>query len=224
MESKIKDLRQQIFKFKNNNDFNKSDFFVSQSNFFAYNLLNSWPKWEKKLINVFGEKKSGKSHLTNIFLEDKGGIKILSKNLDFNFLDNLKNYENIVLEDFEPNCDEKLVYSLLDLVEKNNKYLILTSCKAVNTMNFNLNDLKSRLKNCLIAEMTNPDDDLVYALLIKNLSDNQLVLDNKIINFIIQRIPRSYGKISDFICTIDEISLKKKKPINLKIIKELLRT
>ena len=75
-----------------------------------------------------------------------------------------------------------------------------------------------------MAEMTNPDDDLVYALLIKNLSDNQLVLDNKIINFIIQRIPRSYGKISDFICTIDEISLKKKKPINLKIIKELLRT
>jgi len=224
MDSKIKDLRQQIFKFKNNNDFNKNDFFVSQSNFFAYNLLNSWPNWEKKFINVFGEKKSGKSHLTNIFLEDKGGIKILSKNLDFNFLDNLKNYENIVLEDFEPNCDEKLVYSLLDLVEKNNKYLILTSSKAVNTMNFNLNDLKSRLKNCLMAEMTNPDDELVHALLIKNLSDNQLVLDNKIINFIIQRIPRSYDKISDFICTIDEISLKKKKPINLKIIKELLRT
>ena len=81
MESKIKDLRQQIFKFKNNSDFNKSDFFVSQSNFFAYNLLKSWPKWEKKFINVFGEKKSGKSHLTNIFLEDKGGIKILYGNI-----------------------------------------------------------------------------------------------------------------------------------------------
>ena len=42
-------------------------------------------------------------------------------------------------------------------------------------MNFNLNDLKARLKNCLIAEITNPDEDLVYALLIKNLSDNQFL-------------------------------------------------
>jgi len=39
---------------------------------------------------------------------------------------------------------------------------------------------------------------------------------------VIKRIDRSYGKIFDFIYKIDEMSLKKKKSINLKIIKEAL--
>ena len=57
---------------------------------------------------------------------------------------------------------------------------------------------------------------------VKNFSDSQIILDKKLINFICKRIARSYDKISEFICTIDEISLKKKTPINLKIIKEIL--
>ena len=44
----------------------------------------------------------------------------------------------------------------------------------------------------------------------------------KLIDFIIKRIDRSYGKIFDFIYKIDKISLKRKKPIDFKIIKEAL--
>ena len=62
----------------------------------------------------------------------------------------------------------------------------------------------------------------MYALILKNLSDRQILIDKKLIDFIIKRIDRSYGKISEFIYKIDEISLKKKKPINLKTIKEIL--
>ena len=69
MESKVKDLRQQLFDFKFNKSLNANDFFVSDSNFYAYNLLHSWPKWEKKIINIFGERYSGKTHLIEIFLE-----------------------------------------------------------------------------------------------------------------------------------------------------------
>ena len=61
MESKIKDLRQQLFNFEFSKSYNKSDFFVSESNFYAYNLLLSWPNWEKKIINIYGERHSGKS-------------------------------------------------------------------------------------------------------------------------------------------------------------------
>ena len=51
MENKVKDLRQQLFNFEFNKSFNKSDF-VSESNFYAYNLLLSWPNWEK-IINIY---------------------------------------------------------------------------------------------------------------------------------------------------------------------------
>ena len=63
---------------------------------------------------------------------------------------------------------------------------------------------------------------MIFAIILKNFSDRQIQIDKKLIDFIIKRIDRSYGKISDFIYKIDELSLKKKKPINLKTIKEIL--
>ena len=222
MENKIKDLRQEIFKFDQSPNFGKDDFFVSECNYFAFNLIKSWPNWEKKILNVYGERKSGKSHISEIFLEKKDGIKVLAKELDKKIFDKIKDSQNIVIEDFHENCDEETTYSLIDMIEKEDKYLLITSLKAVNEMETGLKDLNSRFKNVLSAKIDKPDDDLINALIIKNFSDNQIILDKKLISFICQRIPRSYYKISEFICTIDEISLKKKKPINLKIIKELL--
>ena len=118
--------------------------------------------------------------------------------------------------------DEKLVYSLFNLIDQDNKYLIVTSLQPIVDINFNLVDLKSRAKNFLLYNIEKPDDELMFALILKNLSDRQISIDEKLINFIIKRIDRSYGKIFDFIYKIDEISLKKKKSIDLKIVKEVL--
>ena len=90
-------------------------------------------------------------------------------------------------------------------------------------MNFNLDDLKSRSKNCLFAKIENPDDELMFAIILKSFSDRQIAIDKKLIDFIIKRIDRSYGKISDFIYKIDELSLRKKKPIDFKTINEILK-
>ena len=222
MESKIKDLRQQLFDFKFNKSLNANDFFVSESNFYAYNLLLSWPKWEKKIINIFGERYSGKTHLIEIFLEKNKGVIIDLKKLKNYDLDELRFNENIIIDNFDDELDESFFYSFIDTIEKYNKFLILTSNKSLTQLNFKLNDLKSRLKNCLFAEIQKPDDTLIKALITKNLADYQIMIDSKLIDFISKRITRSYPKIKEFICTIDKISLKKKKPINMKIIKEIL--
>ena len=222
MESKIKDLRQELFNFNFNKSLQQNDFFVSESNFYAYNLLLSWPKWEKKIVNIFGERYSGKTHLIEIFLEkNKGKVVNLSdlKNYD---LEKLRFNENLIIENISDGFDETLFYSLIDTIDKYNKFLILTSKKSLTDINIKLDDLKSRLKNCLFAEIKKPDDILIQALITKNLADHQISIDSKLVDFISKRITRSYGKIKEFVCTINEISLKKKKPINLKIIKEIL--
>ena len=58
----------------------------------------------------------------------------------------------------------------------------------------------------------------MFALILKNLSDRQISINKKLIDLIINRIERSYGKIFDFIYKVDELSLKKKK-IRLKATK-----
>ena len=218
----MKNLNQLILNFQYEQNFKDHDFYVSKSNEYPFKLLNNWPKWEKNFVNLIGEKFSGKTHLSNIFLEKFKGIKIEASNIDNQFLKQIKIYENIVIENFNHQIDENLFYTLLNIVDQDNKYLILTSKKPVVEHLFKLDDLNSRSKNFLLLNIEKPGDDLMFALILKNLSDRQIFIDKKLIDFIIKRIDRSYGKIFDFIYKIDDISLKRKKPIDFKIIKEAL--
>ena len=108
------------------------------------------------------------------------------------------------------------------MVDQDNKYLIINSIIPINEINFKLEDLKSRTKNCLIAKIDPPDDELIFALILKSFSDRQIIINKKLIDYVIKRIDRSYGKIFEFIYKVDELSLKKKKPIDLKTIKEII--
>ncbi|MDA7755906.1 DnaA/Hda family protein [Candidatus Pelagibacter sp.] len=218
----MKNLNQLLLDFDYEQNFRDDDFYVGKSNFYPFEIINNWPKWEKNFLNISGEKFSGKTHLTNIFLKKFGGIKIESNLLNDENLKIIKSYQNIVLENLNLNANEKLIYSLFNIIDQDNKFLIITSSEPVATINFKLEDLKSRTKNCLLAEIENPDDELMFALILKNLSDRQITLDKKLIDFIIKRVERSYGKIFEFIYKIDEISLKKKKSIDFKIINEAL--
>ena len=216
-------LNQLLLNFEYKQNFKDQDFYVSKSNYFAFNLINTWPKWEKNFLNICGDNFSGKSHLANIFLKKFKGIKINAHSFKNEHLNEIKVYENIILENFDLNINEVLIYSLFNTIDQDNKYLIINSTVPINEINFKLDDLKSRTKNCLFAKIEKPDDELMFALILKNFSDRQIVIDKKLIDFIIKRIDRSYDKIFEFIYKIDELSLKKKKPIDFKSIKEVLK-
>ena len=218
----MKNLNQLILKFDQEQNFRDQDFYVSKSNEFSFKLLDSWPNWEKNFVNLIGENFSGKTHLINIFLKKFKGIKINASKINNEFLKNIKIYENIVIENLNNEIDETLFFTLLNIIDQDNKYLIVTTTKPIVNMLFELDDLNSRSKNFILSEIEKPEDDLVFALILKNLSDRQISIDKKLIDFIIKRINRSYSKISDFIYKIDEISLKRKKPIDFKVIKEIL--
>ena len=218
----MKSLNQLLLDFDYEQNFKDDDFYVGKSNFYAFEMINKWPKWEKNFLNINGEKFSGKTHLANIFLKKFNGIRIDINSLNDENLKSIKSYQNIILEDLNLNINEKLIYSLFNIIDQDNKFLIVTSMKPISEINFRLDDLRSRTKNCLFANIQNPDDELMFALILKNLSDRQITLDKKLIDFIIKRIERSYGKIFEFIYKIDKISLKKKKSIDFKIINEAL--
>jgi len=218
----MKDLNQEIIKFDYKKNFKDDDFYVSKSNKHIFELLNKWPKWEKNFLNINGENFSGKTHLINIFLKKFNGIKLESNSLNNNDLKDIKIHQNIVLENLNKKIDENLFFTLCNIIEQDNKYLIVTSNQPIVDIDFDLIDLKSRSKNFLLQNIEKPDDELIFALILKNLSDRQISIDKKLINYIIKRIDRSYGKIIDFIYKIDEVSLKKKRSIDFKIIKEVL--
>ncbi|MFL2897256.1 MAG: HdaA/DnaA family protein [Candidatus Pelagibacter sp.] len=218
----MRDTNQTIIEFNHDNNFKDEDFYLSKSNKHVFEYLKKWPNWEKNFINIIGEKLSGKTHLINIFLKKNKGIKFDIKNLKNDDLQKINVYENIILENITSDVNEKLLYSLLNIIEQDNKYIIITSESPIVYIDFKLKDLKSRTKNFLLLNIDQPDDELLLAIIIKNLSDRQIKLDKKLIQYIVKRIERSYSKIHDFIYKIDKLSLKKKKSIDFKIIKEAL--
>ncbi len=218
----MSELNQLLLEFDFKTNFNEHDFYLSKSNYNAFNLINRWPDWDKKILNISGEKFSGKSHLANIFKLKSKAFLVKGNEIDNSIFKSIKLHECIILDDFEECNQEEILYSIFNLIDQDSKYLLINSLKPINEIKYRLPDLTSRSKNCLYAVIENPDDELLFAIILKNFSDRQIKIEKKIINFIISRIDRSYRKIDEFIYKIDELSLKKKKPINLKTIKEIL--
>ena len=218
----MSELNQLLLDFDHKTNFNEHDFYLSKSNSNAFNLINRWPDWDKKILNISGEKFSGKSHLANIFKLKSKAFLIKGNEIDNSIFKSIKLHESIIIDDFEECNEEEILYSIFNLIDQDSKYLLINSLKPINEIKYRLPDLTSRSKNCLYAVIENPDDELLFAIILKNFSDRQIKIEKKIINFIISRIDRSYRKIDEFIYKIDELSLKKKKPINLKTIKEIL--
>ncbi len=218
----MSDTNQTIIKFDYDKNFKNSDFVLSKSNKHIYNFLDRWPKWERNFINIIGQKFSGKTHLINIFIKKNNGIRINGQSLNEEDLKKIEIHKNIIIEDLTSNINENLFYSLMNLIEQDNKYVIITSLNPIVDIDFNLIDLKSRAKSFLLLNIEQPDDELIFGIILKNLSDRQILLDKKLIDYIVKRIERSYSKIHNFIYKIDQLSLKKKKSIDFKIIKDVL--
>ena len=219
----MNEQNQLLINFNLKKDYDEQDFYVSPSNKYAFNIINGWPKWLKRTVNLYGEQYSGKSHLSKIFETKTTCLNIESINFTNEILLKFKTKQALIVENFNFNIPEKLLYSLINIVEQENKYLLITSLKPINKFDFKLKDLNSRINNCLFVEIGVPDDELIYALIVKNFSDRQINIDKKIIEYIIKRINRSYKDIFLFIYKVDQLSLQKGKPINLSIIKKILK-
>ena len=214
---------QLILKFPNHQAYKKEDFYVSHSNQEAYNFINSWPKWIRRIINIYGPSGSGKSHLASILKRKTQCLLIDSNNLNEKIFLKFKTKEALVIENLNENVSEKLLYSLWNMALQDNKYLLITSKKPINSFKLRLQDLKSRVNSSLTVGIDLPSDDLISVILAKNFSDKQIKVEKKHIDYIIKRIDRSYEKISKFILISDKYSLKKGTPFSLKLIKEVLK-
>ena len=214
---------QLILKFPMHQAYKKEDFYVSPSNQEAYDFINSWPKWIKRIINIFGPSGSGKSHLASILKNKTSCLQIDSNELNEKTFLKFKTKEALIIENLDEKISEKLLFLLWNSALQDSKYFLITSTKPINSYKFKLRDLISRVNSSLIIGINLPSDDLISVILAKNFSDKQIKVQKKHIDYIIKRIDRSYEKISQFILTLDKHSLKKRSPFSLKLIKEVLK-
>ena len=213
---------QLILKFPTQRAYKKEDFYVSPSNQEAYDFINSWPKWIKRIVNIFGPSGSGKSHLASILKSKTSCLQVNSDELNEKIFLKFKTKEALIIENVDEKVPEKLLFTIWNIALQDNKYLMITSKKSISSYKFKLKDLVSRTKSSLAIGINLPSDDLISVILAKNFSDKQIKVEKKHIDYIVKRIDRSYEKISQFVTTLDKYSLKKGSSFSLKLIKEVL--
>ena len=116
----MSELNQLLLELDHKKNFNEHDYYVSKSNYYAFNILDKWPKWEKKILNIFGEKFSGKTHLANIFKSKTNALIIDANDINDDIFKKLKLFENIVIDNFKSDFDEKLIYSIFNQIHPTN--------------------------------------------------------------------------------------------------------
>jgi len=213
---------QLIFNFPFKRNYLKQDFYVSENNFKAFKLIESWPKWPSRLVNIFGPTGCGKTHLINILKTKINSIIKLSNDISEGILKEYKTKECLIIDDYKGDVDEKILYSLINQANQDNKYIIISSLISIKELKTKLEDLKSRFTSFVDIGIDLPTDDLIRVILTKNFSDKQIQVSEKNIEYILKNIERSYEKINTFSNSIDSLSLTKAQPIKLHLIKKVL--
>ena len=216
-------MDQLIFKFPFSKKYYEQDFFVSSNNFSAYKLVESWPSWPGKWLNIFGASGSGKTHLS-IILEKK--IKrsklIQAQNINNQIIDELNSIDCLIIDNFKNNIDEKLFYSILNQSKQLENYILINSNLPMKNFDLKLVDLKSRINSFIYLGIELPTDDLLKVIISKTLSDKQITISPKLSEYIINNVERSYEKLFKFLKDVDELSLSTGKSININLIKKVL--
>ena len=232
IQSNIKNI-QLLFDLKKKKIYEKDDFLVSDSNKEAYKLINRWPNWSSRKIIIFGDSGTGKTHLSRIWQKKTSAIILnlnkfkkirfdnffLKKNIFI--IENISNFFDKIKKKDKDDLEKNLLH-FYNLIEEKKGYLILTALNSPKFWKINLPDLKSRILSSIIVKINKPNDELLSSVLVKLFLDKQILIDKKIIKFIVYRSERSFTSLQNLVDKIDKQSLITKKKININFVKKLI--
>ena len=214
-------MSQLVFKFPFKTKYYEQDFYVSSNNFSAYKLIEDWPNWSNKWLNIHGIAGCGKTHLSKILEKKIDKAKILdAKEIKNSVITNLDNIKCLIIDNYRNNIEQELFYSLLNQSKQLESFILINSREPLNKFMFHTPDLKSRIESFLFIGIDLPADELLKVIITKSFSDKQINIDPKITEYIVKNVERSYDKIFKFLKDVDELSLSSGKSININLIKK----
>ena len=224
-------MKQEIIKF--NFKFKNNDFYVSNKNELAYKMIKMWPEWPTQVVYIYGSEKCGKSLVCKLWKDLSSGIYInknnfLEKLIPQNDLNYIKNH-NWIIDDvdyiisFEDNKYEEKILNLINIIKINGKNnILMTSQKMPRFLDSSLKDLISRISSATVIEMRDPDEILLKKIIEKYLNERNIEINSESLDYLINRIERSYKSALKVAKQIDIMSLEKKTKINKFFLKSIL--
>ncbi|MFV0367331.1 MAG: HdaA/DnaA family protein [Hyphomicrobiaceae bacterium] len=199
------------------------DFFVSQSNRAAVDLVDRWPDWPHWAAIVVGPEGSGKSHIANVWKSGSGAAALPASMLDEEALDLLQQHSAMLVEDVDRTiADERILFHLLNMAREHHLTVLMTSRVAPGTLQISLPDLRSRMRAVPLIAIAPPDEALIKAVLVKLFADRQLLVEPRVVNFIALRIERSMASVNAVVEQLDREALVSKRRVTRALAADVL--
>lgn len=212
---------QKAFKFDFREAHNRDNYIVGETNSDAIKWIDIYPNWKNNGLVIEGPRASGKSHLVRVW-QKKSNCSIFDSEQVNEEKINAKDNKNIAIENLENINNFEFFLHLINYKKEKKLNFLLTSSISISSLNISLKDIKSRLLELPKVKISLPTDNIIKGLIFKLMKDKGVLIDNKLIDFMINRIERSYEGINDFIQELNKVSLEKKKNISKLMIKEVL--
>ena len=205
--------------------FAREDFLAGPSNAAALTLIDRWPDWPAQVMALIGPEGSGKSHLAAIWAKTAGARVLAAKLLTQTDLPAAFATGALVVEDLEPaGLDERALFHLLNLAREEGAYMLLTARSALAGFRVSIRDLGSRLRALPSVALAPPDDALLRSLIVKLAADRQLAVDDALVNYLANRIERSFVAAHAAVVRLDEEAMRQHRPVTRALAAELFRT
>jgi chromosomal replication initiation ATPase DnaA len=214
---------QQVLNLLHKPNYEVADFFVSPTNQMAYRWIQCWPEWPNHCLILHGPKGCGKTHLAEVWKSRAGAESLGFETLGAQNLDDLcQRYRALVVEDVPENFDEELLFHLYNSVQQAAGHLLLTTEVGPSAWNIHLPDLKSRIGAAMWAEIEPADDELLRAMMRKVFSDEQVLVPDQVVEYLLNHNERSFAALLKAVQRINTYAMATKRRITLPLVKEAL--
>lgn len=196
--------------------FARDDFVVGEANRAALGWIDRWPDWPGRGLVLHGPEGAGKSHLAALWLVRAGAVRARPGNLPAD------PEAPVLIEDLGPGLDEEALLHGYNRLAAAGQGLLITSRLPPAAWSLALPDLRSRLLALPAAAVALPDDVLLRGLLVKLFGDRQLRVDERVLDYLIPRMERSYSAARSLVAAIDQAALAGRRDIALPLVAAVL--
>lgn len=193
--------------------FGREEFLPAASNRAALEMIERWPDWPDRVLALIGPAGAGKSHLCAIWAARAGALVVAPDALPT--LEGLvaQAPRAIVIDDVDRVADETTLFHLLNFVNENGAFLLMSAARPPRAEDMRLPDLLSRLRRAPIVEIGAPDEMLMRAVLVKLFADRQLLVEPPALAFAALRLERSLAAARAFVAALDREALAQGRPV-----------
>ena len=201
--------------------YHSDDFVVSSSNRLAYDYVVRWPQWDSPFLWIYGPPACGKTHLLHI-LAEKARVPVHSQlDTSISSLELFGSNNLLILDDIRIQKAEETLFHAINFAKEKGYSILFSHRQPPARLELMLPDLASRLRAIPTAAITDPDDVVLQAVMVKQLADRQLSVPPEVVQFILKRIDRSCLAVFEIVERMDRASLEQGRTITLPFIKTL---